>query len=114
MAEAVQTQISENEKYNELGENSMQLFEGWIQNYFSKKEDLSNFVRYNGGDFCRLKTKEGDRGYVFAGELQLERDHEEKMMEERRVHEGGLRRKVLNIFIDNVESLSGFYWEVRE
>jgi len=83
-----------------------------IEQYFKgKQEDLSQFVRRNKG-YLELMSKDQQRGYVFVGELQLDRDHESRMMETRRIH-NTLERETVFSFVDNEEGMSGFYWEKR-
>lgn len=89
---------------------SRERLEGWVQEYFGREEDLSDFKRRNKGNYLELLSPEGGRGYLFFGELQLDRDYEARMSGEREKSEF-IGRKTINVFVDNKKGLSGFYWE---
>lgn len=82
----------------------------WIKDYFSKEEDLSLFKLRNKG-YLELVSEKGNRGYVFVGELQIDRDHEKRMSENKRIYENGLSKRIIRSFVDSNQGFSGFYWE---
>jgi len=76
---------------------------------FGVNEDLSKFTRKNEGNFLRLISKDKRMGYVFAGELQLDRDYKTRILSEEAFF-NSKNLKVNYLFIDNNEGLSGFSW----
>lgn len=105
--------LTETERENgwisiEEGLISRERLEFWIKEYFALAEDLSNFKRRNRGGL-ELVSLDGTRGYVFIGEMQLERDHEKRMLEERRIYDA-MKRRCIKSFSDFDQGISGFYW----
>ena len=98
-------------RWEEVSEGfiSTEQLENCIQYYFGRHENLNDFMRKNEG-VLELMSKSKNRGYVFVGELQLDRNHERSMLRIRKQYETNGKR-INRIFIDNSEGLSGFYWE---
>jgi hypothetical protein len=89
----------------------------WIKDYFNVDENLTGFFRRNEIEGIGLEICASDfsRGYVFVGELQLDRDYEERRMQKsKRLYIDGRGIGMLRIgreFIDHNENMAGFSWE---
>ena len=90
-------------------------FRGWCQKYFRNSESLDGFRVANTG-IIHLVSLDFERGYVFAGELQVDRDHEARMNSQRIVYRDGFGKRIVLVFVDDRDEvkLSGFFWEGKE
>ena len=88
---------------------SKETLEALIKKYFKVNEDLSKFKRRNSGYLEVMELYE-HRGYVFVGELQLDRDYKERMQRVKNLFEKGYNVNILDTFIDDTKSLAGFSW----
>ena len=93
------------EKYSPVGNFDKNL----VKTYFEENLDNS-FYRINEGYFLKIISKDKTSGFVFAGELQVDRNHAEildKIIEFAPNSKLSLKRK----FYDYDKGISGFSWE---
>lgn len=83
-----------------------------IEKYFGVNENLSGFSKRNGsqGIGLELQSPSEDRGYVFVGPLQLERDIRNRLNYSREVYERSGKRKIIREFVDHESEIAGFSW----
>ncbi len=82
----------------------------WIRNYFNVEEDMNNFERRNRG-YLELRSLDKSRGYVFVGEIQLNRDYEGRMRDAK--GKDYFNKTLIREFVDHDNKLAGFSWRAK-
>jgi len=82
-----------------------------IKDYFfgNNRINLDSFTRENRGVYLEIISASSDEGYLFFGELQLDRDYEARMESELSIQKKK-GRIIYKKFTDYKERISGFHW----
>lgn len=79
----------------------------WIKEYFNINENLKGFKRRNNG-CLELMSQDNSRGYIFWGEIQLDRDVKGRMEKEKEHYI--INKRLLREFVDYEQGLAGLSW----
>jgi hypothetical protein len=87
------------------------LVDQYFNAHLGAKIDTENLFAKNEGGLIRILSLDGKKGIIITSELQLDRDHEERMKLEKAACKDIHKRFISYHFVDNSEGLSGFLWE---
>lgn len=100
-------------QYEPIDKTLITGFEQWVKEYFNVKDDLKDFRRRNEGYGIELVSENADRGYVFVGPLQVERNFEKRLERSLEHYTKGLNLniRIIKKFVHYPEELAGFSWK---